>query len=910
MNIADPATNPQDIDEKIRLIEGRSNAILKSMMDGVVHIDQHGIILSINEATNKLFGYENSELIGQNISILMPEPYQSEHDHHLRNRHELKSSPLIGRRVELPGLHKNGTVLSLDISVNELFDESGMGYVGILRDISETKRIHQELIKSNEKSLALLRNSSDGIYILDASGQVIEASDSLCAMLGYSYDKIIGMNVSDFNAEYTDASELLVMLKQQFEKKDRTLLETQHKRKNGTIFEVEINSARFEWVGQFVLFCSSRDITQRKLDEQKLFQAVINAEAATRTKSNFLANMSHEIRTPMNSILGMAEMLAESELTSEQRKYVGIFQNAGNTLLELINDILDMSKVEAGQMELDKTDFPIDELLNELIELKINKAKEKGLGLLLDIKPQVPLLVYGDANRLKQCLTNLVSNAIKFTSQGNIRICVETIEAHPEMLRFSVSDKGIGIHVDKLSTIFSPFSQADTSITRRFGGTGLGLTITRHLVELMGGEIWVESKVGEGSTFYFTVNLPSAQPIDPQVSVDLRHLKVLVVDDVSMHRIIIARYLQPLGAEVLEAESAKLALAILAEATDKGKPFTLVLIDAGMPGMSGFELISLIRSNPCFNSLKIIMLSADTSEQQLQRAKKLEITYLTKPVNRLHLIESIDHELAKDNKIESKTNAIVPISGSIPEGLDILLAEDNPDNVVLIEVYLRQTPHRLDLAENGLIALEKFRKNRYDLILMDVQMPKMDGYQATEEIRRIEKAEKRPPTLIIAQTAHAFVEDEQHSIEAGCNRHITKPIRKGFLLELLNSIQQTKVAVLRNNPESELTKEHEIITAVHDNDILELIPGYLLRRRQEMDVLRNAIAEKNFSLLRSLGHKMKGTGGSYGLDRIFEIGSKIENYAKSQDLLAVEQEVDHLADYLDRVKIVGNEIHS
>ena len=629
---------------------------------------------------------------------------------------------------------------------------------------------------SMENCLALFRLSTDGIYILDISGKVIEANDALCAMLGYSYDEIVRLNIAQFDAGYHDAIELSAWLKRQFEQTVRSLSESKHRSKEGALFYVEISSACFEWEGQRVLFCSARDITQRKLEEQKLLQAVIRAESGSRIKSNFLAHMSHEIRTPMNSILGMAEMLAETELTDEQRKYVGIFQNAGKALLELINDILDISKVEAGQMKLDKSDFAVDELLTQLLELKNVLAREKGLGLLLELKPGVPSLVHGDANRLKQCLMNLLSNAIKFSSQGEIKVTVETIADRVDMLRFSVADQGIGIHEDKLTTIFTPFSQADSSISRRFGGTGLGLSITRHLVGLMGGEIGVESCEGKGSTFYFTVNLPAAQCVDTRIE----------------------------------------------------------------PGIT----------------------------------------------------------------------APLPLADSTPEGLTILLAEDNHDNVVLIEAYLRRSPHRLDLAENGLIAVEKFRNNRYDLILMDVQMPEMDGYQASAEIRRIEKAEGRPPTLIIAQTAHAFREDEQRSLDAGCDRHITKPIRKSFLLELLQSIQQAKVSGLMTAlPEQPGTQQDTVVT-IQDQDILALIPDYLLRRRQEIGVLKEAITRRDFARLRSLGHKMKGTGGSYGLDRIYEIGSRIENCAKAQDILAIEQEVAHLADYLERVKIVGNEIHS
>jgi len=486
----------------------------------------------------------------------------------------------------------------------------------------------------------------------------------------------------------------------------------------------------------------------------------------------------------------MAEILTETGLTPEQRKYVGIFQDAGNHLLELINDILDMSKVEAGQLELDKADFSLEQALNELLDLYATPAFNKGLELVLDIDDGVPGFAYGDARRLKQCLGNLVGNALKFTHEGVIVIGARAVENHPDMLEFSVADTGIGIPAEQQDAIFEPFSQADSSITRRFGGTGLGLTITRQLVSLMDGDIRVKSQEGKGSTFTFTACLPPAtQPARTAISVDLRNLKVLVVDDLPINRLIVRQYLQPLGADVYEAESAKQALALLEEAAVTGEPFALALVDAHMPEMGGLDLSAKIRANPALEALQIMLLSSDDTAQQRQRARSLALTFLLKPIKRHELIQSIGRQLQQNTPSapEAETRAS-PASG---DGLHILLAEDNTDNVLLIQVFLKQTPHHLDVAGDGLAALEKFRANRYDVVLMDVQMPRMDGYQATAEIRRIEEAEGRIPTMIIALTAHALKEDEQRSIDAGCNRHLTKPIKKKTLLDVLQSILQS-----------------------------------------------------------------------------------------------------------------------
>jgi signal transduction histidine kinase/DNA-binding response OmpR family regulator len=699
--------------------------------------------------------------------------------------------------------------------------------------------------KINLPALLQLVNQADA-FITDGNGVIILASDTTFEMRSLPGAAIAGLSKAERIARYKREDFPVLSINpwpgrwgaslHRFDEENQPIILTdrplQEKETKVHVFRrlpeiVEIDQDKLKqflllgisgavvllFIGMRIIFLRTRKLAEEALHQTRLDAETailaknaelmascneieiqrLRAETASLAKSDFLANMSHEIRTPMNAILGMAEILSETELTPEQRRYVGIFQNAGNNLLDLINDILDMSKVEAGQMELDKADFSLEQSLNDQIDLNAIRAFDKGLELVLDIKPGVPEFVYGDAKRLKQCLTNLVGNAIKFSQEGAIVIGVRPVDDKPDMLQFSVSDTGIGIPAEKHAAIFEPFSQADSSTTRRFGGTGLGLTITRRLVGLMEGDIWVDSKEGEGSTFRFTARLPQAtQPVRTDIPVDLRNLKVLVVDDFPINRTIVRQYLQPLGAEVSEAESAKQALALLEEAAVKGVPFALALVDSQMPEMCGIDLCVLIRANHALEGLKIIILSSDDTAKQRHRAKDLALTYLLKPIKRHELILSIGHELQQNTPSAPKAETLPPVPQASQGGLHILLAEDNQDNVLLIRVFLKQTAHRLDVAEDGLVALEKFRANNYDVVLMDVQMPNMGGYEATAEIRRIEQAEGRTPTMIIALTAHALKEDEQRSMDAGCNGHLTKPIKKKVLLEVLQSIKQSK----------------------------------------------------------------------------------------------------------------------
>ena len=649
---------------------------------------------------------------------------------------------------------------------------------------------------TEERYRQLFERSLAGIFRTTLDGRFLDVNEAFCHMVGYqSRSELMRQPAGSFHSSPTARDALLARLQ-----KEGSITNGENclRKKDGCALWVLQNLSLVEGPEGPVIEGTMIDITERKRAERELQEAKESAEAASRAKSEFLANMSHEIRTPMNGIIGMTDLALDTELTIEQRDYMNMVKISADSLLSIINDILDFSKIEAHKLDLDIIRFSLRDSIEESVKTLALHAHERGLELACEIHPDVPESVLGDPGRLRQILVNLLSNAVKFTGQGEVVLCVTVDEqaAGNTLLHFEVSDTGIGIPADKQKQMFEAFSQADTSTTRKFGGTGLGLTICSRLVEMMEGRIWVESEPGRGSRFHFTARLglteQNSKPKQKAGDEVLSGLPVLVVDDNKTNRRILEKMLRSWGMEPVLAENAQSAMAALEKANTGGETFPLILTDAHMPETDGFGFIEQVIRQQGLAPSTVIMLTSGGQRGDAARCLELEVSaYLTKPVGRTELREAILRVLG--TRSQRVKDAGLVTRHSLREShraagrLRILLAEDNAVNQHLARRVLEKRGHQVTIVGNGRAAVAAVEKGGFGIVLMDVQMPEMDGLEATAAIREAEKAEG-VHLPIVAMTALAMSGDSDRCLRAGMDAYVSKPIKAEEVFKVIESL--------------------------------------------------------------------------------------------------------------------------
>ena len=687
------------------------------------------------------------------------------------------------------------------------------------RHIAEQKaHAISEQIQSERKFSALLEAAPDAMVVINQAGVIVLLNLQAERQFGYHRDGLLGKSLKDIIPE--DLAERILTnaprsaedpLSQRF----GTAIEVTGRRKDGSEFPVEIMLSPLDSSEGVLITAAIRDISERRHTEEALQQRTTDlgievtergraqeqmrvakdaADAANEAKSEFLANMSHEIRTPLNGVIGMTNLVLETELTAEQRDFLETAKLSADALLNVINDILDFSKVEAGKIELEEIVFSLADCVEDALKTMAFQANEKGLELLCDIGAEVPQTVRGDPGRLRQVLLNLIGNALKFTGEGEVavRVVADTLEENASLLHFIVSDSGMGISPEKFEMIFDSFNQADASTTRQFGGTGLGLTISKYLVQMMGGRVWVESELGAGSRFHFTVRLITETNnivTESLISlVTLQGVKVLIVDDNGTNRLILHKMVERWGMNPTAVSDGKQALDELSAAEIANDAYGLMLTDMHMPRMDGFGLVGHLKDSVKFPTPTIMMLTSGGQRGDAARCEELGIAaYLNKPVRQAELREAIVrvlHAKQQGLPVPLITRYSLRDKSDLLRSLHILLAEDNRVNQKIATRLLEKRGHHVALARNGAEALAALAQRSFDLVLMDVHMPDMDGIEATIAIREKEKSTGLHQP-VIAMTALAMTGDSERCLAAGMDGYLSKPIDLQKLDEVL-----------------------------------------------------------------------------------------------------------------------------
>ncbi|MBC7983499.1 MAG: response regulator [Candidatus Obscuribacterales bacterium] len=773
-------------------------------------------------------------------------------------------------------------------------------------------------LESAKRTRALIDNVVDGIILIDATGSIVEFNRAAELIYNYAAQEVIGRPISVLMPPNDATYEQVVTecIKRRDEQQSASVIrELTGIRKSSEHFELELSVTPTPFAGQTMFTAVVRDITQRKRAELALIQASEASEAANKAKSEFLANMSHEIRTPMNGVVGMTELLLETQLDGVQTDYAHTIRDSAKSLLTVVNDILDYSKVEAGKLELECIDMDLRDVVEDVARLVALQAHPKGLEVSAHVDPSLPDMVIGDPGRVRQVLLNLGGNAVKFTERGEVAISLQVVSFDSQRftVRCSVRDTGIGIPPQRVQTLFKPFSQVDSSMTRRFGGTGLGLSIVRSLVDLMGGEADVESTVGKGSVFWFTATFGVSAQVSTAAAGKnaLTGKRILVVDDNETNRRVLTVQLQRAGVRVETATSAAEAMNRIATAHEQGHAFDVALLDQHMPGFDGAKLGAILSADPRYKATRLVLLTSMGRRGDARRFSDLGFAaYLLKPATQRDLNDCLT--LILSEQLEKPSAPIITRHQlralRAREQSHLLLVDDNLVNQKVAKALLERMGYRVDLTGNGEEALAAWESTRYDAILMDCQMPVMDGYEATREIRRREHGGRHIP--IIAVTAHAMAGAAEECFAAGMDAYQSKPLDRNLLQQCLqkwldastdnvatvaqassetvNAIISREVTPTLTPPPSAVAEpvDWNKIDETCDGDVefaLELASTFAESGEQSLQQIKEALAANDLTAAQRAAHSLKGASGSIGANVVRAVAADLEIAAKRGD---------------------------
>jgi two-component system sensor histidine kinase/response regulator len=910
-------------EQALRESEQRLQSVLDNTTAVIYLKNLQGQYLLVNRCFEELFHIASGNIVGQTDHQVFPKE--------LADAFRANDLNVIeaGQPLEFEELAPHADGLHTYISVKvPLRDDAGeiYGMCGISTDITQRKRAEEEIRKISTFLDSIIENLPIMLFVKDAAELKFERMNRAGEeLLGCPHEELIGKSDHDiFPPELAEA----FVAKDQEVLRNKSLVDVSEETIVTPRGERILHTRKIPILGDngepAHLVGISEDITERKRHERELKTAMEAAEAANRAKSAFLANMSHEIRTPMNGVIGMTGLLLETRLAPEQREYLTLVRDSAHSLLALINDVLDFSKIEAGRLDLDSFPFRIRDQLGDTMRSLALRALGKRLEMVCQIAPDVPDRLLGDAIRLRQIVINLVGNAVKFTERGEVVLDValageSTATAAPAAdeiaLHFTVTDTGIGIPPEKHALIFQAFEQADTSTTRRYGGTGLGLTISSRLVELMGGRLWVESEPGKGSRFHFTAVFGRAtdereatMPAEPAA---LDGLPALIVDDNATNRRLLVELLTRWRMKPEEVEGGRQALAAMRRASEAGTPFALVLLDANMPEMDGFSLAEEIQGHPEFARAAIMMLTSGGRPGDIERCRGLGIaSYLMKPIKQSELFNAI--LAAAGGKVEAREDASAGLPRRSRRSLNVLVVEDSLVNQKLAVALLERRGHRVEIADDGRQGVNAWEQGRFDIVLMDVQMPEMDGFEATAEIRRREEAANRPRVPIVAMTAHAIKGDRERCLAAGMDRYVSKPVQPEELYEAIEELTAMPDQVEdagNTSPESSgaqpdqapwpkpvlvpdpgsshphagpdgepIVVEADVMRRVGGNreSLRMLVAAFDEECRNLLSEMRDALASGDTTRLRRAAHTLRGSAGIFSCQSVTDAATRLE----------------------------------